>query len=528
MAVFDWRAGAVNLPPLVFENSECGLGDFARYSSSGPSIPAYFLVDVVEEEFREETIPHAMGADRWALLRNRQNRLFRESSHSGAIIQGREKDGRRDDIVLFSALIRPELVTPWLARLTEAKVPLIGIYSVPVLSPGVLKKIQLRTHDVLLVTLQESGGLRQSYIRRGHLKVSRLAMAPRLAPGQQASYILTEIATLRRYLNSLRMFDSGTAMDIVILAGGSLLDDLRRMAVASEDVHLQVLDLNDVGRGLGMRTPVNSSYADALFAHLLAHQAPPNYYGRSEDTRYINHHRARLAMSAMSIITVLASIAFSGFRFGESVLTHHDAASISEQAVFYEKRYHAGKQGLTGLYKKVGLPEDIGLSPMELRQAVQLVEQLKAYRAHPWPTLVALSRGLKVFDAVRIERIVWGTSIDPQAQLSERGSILSDPNARFAVVAPSTQEAGVYFHLARVSGRIEPFDGDYRDALDQVNRFAGFLSQLDGVHGVEIRRQPFNASSRNRLLGNVAGARAAARFELRLVLKIGGKADAAG
>ncbi|MBT6277325.1 MAG: hypothetical protein HOI95_24735 [Chromatiales bacterium] len=513
--------------PLSFPANDDGLRSFAQYLLGAPGIPSYLLVDLVEEEFREETVPHVFGSDRRALLRNRQSRLFRDSRYSGAIIQGRETTGRRDDVVLFTALIRPELLAPWLSQITKAKVPLGGIYSVPVLSPTILSTLKLETSEVLLVTLQESGGLRQSYIRNGQLKVSRLAMAPRLDPGQHARYILSEIATLRRYLNSLRMFETGASMDVVILAGRSLLKDLQREAGESVDVHLHVLDLNDVGNGHGLRTPINSSYADALFAHILARGTPSNYYGRPEDTRYITHHRARTLMSAASVVMLLGSITYSGFQLIGSVLIHREAQIIAQQAGFYEARYERGKEALGEVYQKAGLPAT-DAQPLELKQAVELVEAVADYKADPWPLMLVVSGGLNLFESLRIERIDWGVSTDPDAEVSDNGGIVPSTNDFRTTSAAVSRKHGEYFQLAHVKGRIDPFSGDYRDALERVNRFVNELGELEAVHDVQLTELPFDASSRRRVTGSAvtAGTVEEARFELRLVVKVAAEPEA--
>ena len=530
MAVYHWRAGQLS-EAMTYAADEHGLRAFTEYLTDSPLLPTYFLVDLVEEEFRQETIPHVFGSDRRALIRTRQTRLFRDLRYAGAISQGREADGRRDDIILFTALIRPELLAPWISPIVKAKVPLAGIYSVPVLTPTLLPKLPSTNRNVLLVTLQASGGLRQTFLSDGHLKISRLAMAPRLDRGQHSSYVLTEVEKLRRYLYSLRMLEPGETLDVVLLTGGSLAQDLRTQASDTNDLKFTVHDINDVAKGFKLRGELSGAYADPLFAHVLAKKTPTNHYARVEDTKYIRHYRARSAMSAASVLALLGSLSYAGFQFVESALIKSEARQLSAQASFYEDRYRLGREGLLETYKKAGLKEVVA-QPLELRQAVQAVDVLKRYKTDPFPLLVKLSEGLDRFGKIKVERIDWATSLNPEADIAEGGGLKPRTNAFRAVptVVPQTKK-GVFYQMARISGRIEPFDGDYRGALDRLNRFAAALLALDGVNDVRLTRLPFDASSTRRLAGSAVTPmtqREEAIFELELVVEVNEVDDAAG
>ena len=79
MAVYHWRSGQLS-EAMTYAADEHGLRAFTEYLTASPLLPTYFLVDLVEEEFRQETIPHVFGSDRRALIRTRQTRLFPRSS----------------------------------------------------------------------------------------------------------------------------------------------------------------------------------------------------------------------------------------------------------------------------------------------------------------------------------------------------------------------------------------------------------------------------------------------------------------
>ncbi len=337
MAVYQWSGGTL-LEPLWFAADEDGLTEFSLYLDHAPKDPVYLLVDVVEEEFREETIPHVIGGDRRALIRTRLNRLFRDPTYSYAAMQGREAEGRRDDRVLFTALIRPDLLSPWVGQIAKHKVPLAGIYSLPIVSETLIKRLPVEADHALLVTLQSTGGLRQTFFHQKRVKLSRLAiMPPGGAPGH-ASYVLGEIEKIRRYLNSLRQLPHDSPLDVYIVASRGLLTDVSRQSPDSLTTRHHLLDVADVAQMVGMKGTYGSDYSDRIFAHLLAKKRLPNQYAPASQTRHNTMYRARLGLIAASIALVVAALFVSGANVIDAFNAIGETASAKQRTEFYNER----------------------------------------------------------------------------------------------------------------------------------------------------------------------------------------------
>ncbi|MEM7255105.1 MAG: hypothetical protein AAF493_27205, partial [Pseudomonadota bacterium] len=265
VSVHHWE-GKTPLAPLWFSGDEVGIAHFGEYVANSPNDPTSILVDVVEEDFRLDAVPHVFGRDRRAVIQTKQNRLFRDSRYAQAMPQGREPDGRRDDRMLFTSIIRPELLDPWIAQLNRFKVPVVGIYSLPVVSSGMLKPLGLDDNNVLLVTIESRSGLRQSFFQDGQLKVSRLAPMQRMDVRRASGYILQEVERLRRYLNSLRLISRGMALDVYLVTHGAMLLDLERQAKDSVATRFHLLDTADVADALSVRETEHTPYMDTIFS----------------------------------------------------------------------------------------------------------------------------------------------------------------------------------------------------------------------------------------------------------------------
>ena len=79
-AVYHWHKGDLTSSYLFDANQE-GKLFFERYLRETPNIPVYMLVDVFEEEFKRDTVPHVFGADREAIVERKKARLFRDTPY---------------------------------------------------------------------------------------------------------------------------------------------------------------------------------------------------------------------------------------------------------------------------------------------------------------------------------------------------------------------------------------------------------------------------------------------------------------
>ena len=465
---------------------------------------------MVEEDFRLDTVPHVFGRDRKAVVKNKQNRLFRESKYAQSILQGREPGGRRDDQMLFTSIISPELLDPWIAQLNRHKVPIVGIYSVPILSGELLSPLSITDDNVLLVSIESRSGLRQSFFQDQQLKVSRLAPMQRLDVTRAASYILQEVERLRRYLNSLRLLTRGLSLDVYLISHGAMLLDLERQAKDSITTRFHLLDTAEIAEQLGVQETEHSPYMDSILATALARSRAPNFYGTAEDTRYARYRQAGVAMSTVGALALVAGVGWSGLKFAEGLIKRQDIGTIGKQADFYEGRFQLGRERLP----------DLPADGQQMQRTVDAVKVIESYRESPRTMLAAISEGFELFPEFKLEGIDWRVSSSANAEALSRNPSSARGRAGNVNAEPSKS----YFQIARVRGSIQTFAGDYRTAIDAVNRFADTLAGVNDIETVNILRMPLDLSSRQRLAGVATSAiEGAAQFEVQVVLRTKGE-----
>ncbi len=78
----------------IFQPDEAGLAAFDDFLSSAPAALVYLCADTVEEDYRFETLPHATGADRAAMLDRKLKQYYRNTPYAAAIFRGPRRNRR--------------------------------------------------------------------------------------------------------------------------------------------------------------------------------------------------------------------------------------------------------------------------------------------------------------------------------------------------------------------------------------------------------------------------------------------------
>jgi len=488
-----------------FAAGDSGWAAFANYLASSPPTPLYVLVDVVEEEYRQDTIPHVRGRDRQSVLGRKFARLFRGTPYCLALDQGRERDGRRDDRVLLTALTKPETIAPWVTEVVNHRVPLVGIFSLPGLSQGLLKEVKASASNVLFISVQQASGLRQTFYRDGQLKISRLAQMPRLGAVPYATYVLAELAKLRRYLNSLALVSRESPLAIYVLSHGTLLAELEQHCRNSDGEQYFLVDNAELAGRLGLPAGVASPYADALFAQLLLKATPAVHYAQRHETRFYHLYQAKIGLLAASLLLLIGSAGWSALRFVEAVGLKQQALDAAQKSAFYQERFTLARRGLP--------PTAVEAAAIET--AVGVADSLAAAKASPQPSLQILGAALADTPAVTVDKLTWYRTFDPNR----------DPRAPPDTSTARTIEqspAYLYYAVTELEAHLADFEGDYRAAIATIETLASLLRAAPHVHAVEINRYPLDLRPAASVTGTatVSPTEAPAAFTLRVILGV--------
>ena len=466
-----WKRG---LPESskAFPNSDEGRSLFDHHIQGMGRCTVGILADLVEEDYRVERIPHLLWRDRARFLSKRLEQYYRFTPFRNAAIQGREG---KEDRVLFSALIGPNLVLPWIELLERKRIPLSGICSVSMLSDRLVSQIPVS--HVMLISFQNGTGLRQSFFLEGCLNFSRLTQ---IHPEQDALAVLrVESDRAYHYLHALNLLPEGRALLVCILCCREDRKKLETMLENTRAVHHVFIDPEDVAKRIGFKGKTKGSDSAPIFMHLMASS---NQYGAEAHTHIHDLGQWINAAYAFSASLFMAALILAGIDASRSIGMHRQAMIISAEK----------EEAMSRLGNLV--PRGAGpVSPERMKDAVMLSKSLAAAYPDPSKMLAMVSRSLSPFEEIRIDRMSWKvgktSSSAEEADLFKPGSI------------------SVF-----IDGEIYPFDGNFRRANETVDRFCSELKK-NGIH-VEKENLPLNPSPDISLTGSSGQAGEKAPFSL--------------
>lgn len=372
--------------------------------------PLHLLADLVEMEFRFETVALLRGSDRRALHERRLQQSFRNSPYRHALPLGRNPGRRGEEKLLLSAVTNPDLVSPWTAPLRQAHLPLSGIASVPVLQQRLVHCLAIDNPHVLLLTVQRRGGIRISYFFQGELRFSRLAAHPgdlaALGPVAQEEALRTH-----QYLLGLRLLERNCPVDAVCLLPEELMEAWNATSPAAGLLRFSHTGLAQAARLAGIRDEAAGRSADDLLIGLVAKARFPNHFAPPRERHDLHLHRLRRGLLAGSAVAALGAVAGSG------VLLH--AAWDRLQGV-HEAQAAASAVNAAIQQVRAGFPQT-SVPVEEIREALDLTQNLQRESAPARRLLADLSRGFDAVAQAELNTLTW-TSTDHPERFSDEGS----------------------------------------------------------------------------------------------------------
>lgn len=473
---YAWDRGRLS-EVHYFTNDSDGREQFSTYLQQHTE-PALLLVDVIEEDFRHEAVPHLIGGNRHALIERKFEQYYRNTQFRQAKVLHRLADGRRDDEMLFSALTNPQRISPWLDTLLSNGTPLIGIHSLPNISTPLLKDID--SDHVLLLSWEKHAGLRQTYFNNKRLHFSRLT--PIHDHSAFSETVVAETPRTQQYLKSLSLPPPGEALDVYVICHADDAPTLKANLRGSLDLRYNFLDIQTLGDRIKAKASYQDSDATTLFLHLLAVKPPLNHYANSNQTRYYILWQLRWILLGLAAVITLAGALWSAVSFWQG----RDYATETEPLLEQAEKLTFQAEEVRRKFPSTTIPA------ADMKTAVSLTRKLNNYFPLPENILLNLSDVLNEFTRIRPGKIAW------QASASD--------------APPSNYPAQVI----NLEGELLDFGTDYRSALAYLERFQQALTQ----HGYSVTAQkmPLDLSPKGSISGDLqSGAAKPAQFSLKLI-----------
>lgn len=471
IGVLDCRPGRLHWLGQHAANA-AGMAAFEQLVARLAHLPAVIVVDSVDEDYRGEILPHVQGAARAALVARKLKQSFRNAQFAGAWRQARETTGRRDDRYLFAALTDHEWLAPWLGVLQREGVPLAGITPMAIACQLLLARLRVpEPHVLMACRLHDS--LRLSYYQDGMLRFSRLipGEAPTQLPGDAAN----EIAKTQLYLVGQRILPRDARLHVLLLDPTAQLDAAFAALTADPAFGVRRIDVAELARTLHipddflLATPETVPLAAIAGKTLPLNLAPTALLQRHVEYRW------RRALHAVAGGIALAGLITTAALWLRAESLKDDTYQLGIQARQLDARY----QAVARTFPR----QDI--APEQLALTVSVAQTLESPGPAPLVLMAALGAAFDGSPDVTLEQLHW-TADEPPAG-----------------------------HTAtlRIDAALASFDGNYRAAMQRIERFMQTLGRAPSLHQVQLRSSPVDTSPAARLAGKtqIAGTPAAAQ-----------------
>jgi hypothetical protein len=479
LSLFLWRKDTL-IPAGSFAANDQGVADFARAIQPLLANLFYLVADLSEEDFRVELLAHTRGKDRQELLKRKLLQFFRGTVYRSARFQGREKGGRRDDKMLFSALTNPQTIHYWVDVLLARKVQIIGIISTPLLTENLTAYLGLaQISHLLLINIEQHSGLRQSYLQQGQLKFSRLVSLARQE--SLTAILLAECRHTRQYLERQKLLPHDQLLQVHTCLADGMAEKVLGGLAPSPLLEFQFHEAGMISAELGIDPSRGERHGPTLLTlqRILSSRQPDNVYAPPPVLRYRRFKRIDTWLRTATVLTLLIAFSLAGGLFYSGLHKRTAAGELNRQAATLENRH----QELVANSPESPVPAEM------MRRVVDAAHSIDSQTTSPLPAMAMISRTLDNYPDLQLAEFTWQLVADISAAAEEMIDEASPAQDNYGdsnrVSIPEILPwlvAGKTGVIAQIKGAVTP-SGGYLHAQQRVT---DFITRLESDHSLRV------------------------------------------
>lgn len=490
---------------LRFADSDAGLREFDAYLAESPEKPSQVLLDVIEEVFAKDSIPRLGLRDRKALMPRRAQRKFPRTPYRVSMFAGTTDASPGEHTIVHGAVSNHELLDPWLQVIARHRVPLKGIYSVPLMGAEVFAKIFKVKGAILFLTHHQGDKHRQVFLRDGRIMSARLSQCPPSDSDEYASFTANEVGRARRYLERTRLISAMEELHVCAVMPEATGEAIATSTSTEAPTRYHVIDPATAAQRLGVPAAASSDRLEALYLAYAGRHTPRYSYAGPAETSYWTMHQMRQGIIGLSMAASIVCSVLAGLYFGDAWLVTQKAADVEQQV----------NQLSQALRRDNDQYSPIRADSHEMKVAVDTGNYILDNRVPvPW-VLQQLGRVLGSYPDVQVLEVEWAA-----------GSAATEttPRARggqpMPVSLPEITRVDAY-----VGGLVIDHDGDLRKIFARIDELALELSSRSDFSRVDVVQYPLDASPSAAISGEITeqSAGTASRFRLHLVYDVPGR-----
>jgi len=490
LTVFHWKNEKC-MAAFVFNPDEEGLQDFKTYLMETANVPARILVDLIEEDFNKDTIPHVGTSDRRDIVARLIQKQYRKSKdYVHYKIIDRQTGERKDDVLLYSVLSNPEVLEPWLKVINISQTSICGIWSLPELSEGLLSSLNMNAPNNLLVTQQNSSRIRHTFLKNNKCQSSRLTNASTESESR-GQRILIEVEQTIQFLSKQRYMSFDEPVEIHIMCCETDIKNIQMYCVESalrtyhyhqlKDIaEQQVCDFQSIEKAL----PQIAAYSNWLYSYVCASKFMPiGHYGdRLLFIRFYEQVLSRTLYILSSVVLLVSIIMTFGYLTDEHSLDN-ESSLLKKQAEVVNNQYKINYQKLSHKLSQA----------QSMQSSVLLVEKIREYKLmSPLSFMSEISHILTSagMQDLELSAISW------QQQQGVELPVIGDARSKAQI---DYSKSEVINQLATIEGRVSVSNSDLIEAVNKIKSITTNFKNNRLVKQLKFNTMPIDFRSKSRI-----------------------------
>lgn len=501
---------------VFFEPDTQGFDLFKSYLQTINREPIRLLVDLIEEEFRQASIPFVRGADRKAVIDRNLEKYFRNTSFRQAFSQSVEKKKKRkEENLIFTGITNPELLEPWLKVIEECKVPLAGIISLPIISERLVSQLDNKNKCVILVSQQVPSNLRQTVFVNGKLVLSRLVPIASFYQGKYAEDVIRDIDSTQRYLVSQRIIERSEVVSVHILSNSRHFDKLTIACNESSYFDFEIHNINKLLEDRKIDLYDEQDFSSTLFCYESTKIRNINHYASNDHLKYLKHYKFGLGLKIVGIMLFAVGLGLGVTNAIQGYLYQDRIGEMGD----LEKEYQLQNKRLTDKIKT--LPA----TTKDMKKAVDLAEFIKKnYKQTPKKLLEDVSNDLSLFADLRATGVKWFIADTDDRDLYSDVIWGGSIKRRIKKALRKKTKFKGYYEIVMLEGEFAKFDGNYRYALSVLSDFESLLKESGKYDEIQVINKPLNIGGEATLSGTALEKKERevldATFTIKIIKKV--------
>lgn len=439
----------------AFADDEFGHDKFRDYLIDESLKTISIVVDSPAEDFIVEKVVHVGPYDRKSFLERKLDQHFRNTDYRSAKILGREKSGRRDDRVLFSAITQTRNIDNWLKVMLQEQVSIKSMTSPAFAICKVAMELGLETNKEILLVNWQRNGIRQSLIANDKLMFSRLTPLPIDPDADLAQAILDATLQSREYLERIGLLSERELPELHVVSP-MLEDDAFEDQPGKADFgaihHHNSIDMMPIHKYGGPQSEIT---AILLCFDWGVHNGDfGNIYASPATMRFTNLRKQR----ALVVLSCLLALIFGGVVSAPVLNDAFDSRANYQSMVVGMLPVQEQYNQLTAQFPETPIPS----AAMAL--VVNTYDLVDSQSHLPNELLADISQALLQHSSISLSSLVWKLDADTQyVEISD--AILAD-NAVIEVELYGEQLGATSF---------ENSDIRLREFIDTLSRIEGAI-----------------------------------------------------